>query len=273
MKNAIKIDLLSLRKLNNQLAEWSDRDGLWDNPHTLEIEHTYFASPVGNGSGLNGAHNLVRLETEIYEAKNVFLDRSSYNYLNLYIQTKYRLGDRQCVLYVMKNSKGKRITQVFNADRGDSSDAIGPLRILLGWELPEKTREETETIYTEALDNICYDGRKQLNDLLTNAGFKISNQILFNRDFCFKLSAGSATEKELNFLYHTFGTYCSHPEKITIKLKRELKSINLHDLGLETNGYYSHCNRMAITPNQLNDVLKFKKKFNSIKNKYAVETK
>lgn len=292
----MKLNYKTICKALNAHAE----SGSYDKPATLRVEHTSFQPIHKAQRGRNGVGELVELVTRVIEAEGVHIanhDRS--NLISIYIKSRTRsghgFGSDMGVFLRLKDAKGKYHSVECRTAWETSEIEVNNLSRVIGETLPsefeaeafaEFVEEETAKVvgikgkhptvdtdslrrafskkfYQEIVKYELEDGRRERFDkLLSFAGVSLVTIFQFtDRVWCISPDYVDQTKQGFEIGWTERHTYNSLPATLRITKVREIKTVKLADIGVETSGYYNHGDNMRVLPEQVAMVKRFASRF------------
>jgi len=118
-------------------------------------------------------------------------------------------------------------------------------------------------LFKNLLDLLVYY-RREFDEKLKLLGGEVVDIFEFSREINVYPEFVEELKNGVEIGYETKQTYNSLPQTIKItRQKNQTKTIKLADIGVEGRDYYSHDDRMAILPEDLEKVKRFQKRFQS----------
>jgi hypothetical protein len=273
------LSLTNLKKVKQDLKSFADQNRWEDGKLILSWQG--FVENQHVGYGRNGASTLVDLQTILHECEDIDLVRpygSNSNFMQIYIKahatagqaardsyTRLRIKDSKGSIHTMDDVSVETLTSKFGRvfEPKPVTNYFEGANVL---QFSGKTEEVelTETVYSDMVDALKYNQNRFLS-LLAKQGFELVDSMEYSHKFSFHPDSVKVLKNSITFSYMTNQTYNSLPVIITIEKTKEFKELSLFELGVETKGsYYSHSDKMTILPEQKEEVMAFKKKFDSL---------
>jgi len=242
-----------LRMLNEELSIWASGYG-------LELKLTGFHKDHAVGYDANGENTLTELRTQLIDVRDLrfrrMSDRPDSSLLEVYVKTKTRLSgvhgglrEPNQRLVEIRGPGREFIALEFEERTGEARHDAWQLSKLLTHS-GKLERETAQERIKEMLGNWDFHGRRELEEMLPE-GYRIVTDFEFSISLRLQLMGVKVTKRGVTLATRTNGTYQSLPGLIELTKKREIKTVSLADLGVETSGYYSHCTRLEVRPEQV----------------------
>lgn len=256
-------DRITLRKLTEEYkAAIGDR---WDSKTTVVLEHEAFRPLHLISRGRNGVSKTLELSKVSVELRDVLFwrDQSGSSPIELYVnadaETEHGFG-RYRSKFIVLTKAGKESELTLRKTWDVENSDIGRMQSLFGYDIEGKTREETNDFYKRIVCDIDRD-RQAFTELAESHGYKVKLIFEYTHRFLVRPSYVKQTNRMVEFGIVNVSTYNSLPEIIRLRKMREVKTVGLYELGVETKGYYSHDDRMQVLPESASAARAFGKRF------------
>lgn len=280
MKNITIKDFLNLnnlRKLNDKINAHID---YWEEKSAVvsieSFEPLHIADTQRNNTSM-----LMDFQKKIINCQNLYLIRPTYlsadsKTLILFIKSKgnedknYSNTVRRYVEY--KDDKNRKCSMTITVESLKSHFLLGQLIEKDIEDSSFENSQEFEEKVKTRLDSLAWKlnsddeyGEKAIQDFFKSLNLTLLNHFCYNYEYTISLNKVNVSDKKIQLAYKDVRTYNTIPGLITIELmNRPLELIKLHELGIESKGYYDHTDKMSILPEQKDEVLNFMKRFEKV---------
>jgi hypothetical protein len=171
-------------------------------------------------------------------------------------------------------------TEYFENER---AKVIGLLGVAVESEDPQWAQNQaSDTLKHEYAKNLLQeivnydlgsDRMERFQKLCTHTGVSLIRMFRYVQRFTiYRTDFMNVSDKCIEIGWTQSNTYNSLPETLKITLVKDIKTVNLCDLGIESSGYYSHDDRMSIRADQIEEAKAFARRFKTAKNKCLTNT-
>lgn len=271
-------DKRHLNKLNQRFKEHLSQHS-WKCQNNILVETTRFTGIDRAEAGRNQVGTLMQLQRQRIDVRELHISRWSSikgrePYFNVYVNTStsqtHGFGKQDSkYLWVLKGPDGETheisVYESWNFEDIDVDQLLYTLGAPRAWGRTETKRKRVTDFYRNSIkfaNSRTGAPPDYFEKHLKAKGFKLLTAMVYEMKFSFRSDYIKESKNSIEFGWMSVGTYNSLPEtlKITIR-KSNPKYLNLADLGVESAGYYTHCDRMKIRPEDKAEAMQFYRKF------------